>query len=200
MNGAVHRVVALADSLGKIPGAVESIEAGLLLVDNPSALVCLDWQTLMPGLIQSIQIDLSGGIIMYFILVVVVGFSILNTFLMAVLERTREFGVMMAVGTTPGRLIRLLLLESMCLTLVGLISGTAVGCLLTLVVQHTGINIGDASGLMVQFGMTGRLYPRLSVLSATAGPMLILLITFIAALLPTLRIRRLKPVEAMVHA
>ena len=67
----------------------------------------------MPGLRQSIEMDLISGLIFYLLLLLVVAFSILNTFLMAIFERTREFGVMMAIGTTPGRLTKVLLIESM---------------------------------------------------------------------------------------
>ena len=53
----------------------------------------------MPGVKQSIQMDLVSGLVsFYLMLIVVVAFSILNTFLMAVFERTREFGVMLAMG------------------------------------------------------------------------------------------------------
>ncbi|GAJ01540.1 unnamed protein product, partial [marine sediment metagenome] len=86
-------------------------------------LVVLDWMELMPGLIQAIQMDLVSAFIFYIILIVVVAFSILNTFLMAVFERTREFGVLLAIGTTPRRLTKLLLTESVSMTMVGIVIG-----------------------------------------------------------------------------
>jgi ABC-type antimicrobial peptide transport system permease subunit len=162
-------------------------------------LAVLDWDELMPGLSQSILIDLISGLIFYGLLLVVVAFSILNTFLMAVLERTREFGVMMALGTSRNRLTRLLLTESMLLTGVGIGLGIVLGCAVTLFFQSHGIEMSEAAELLQQFGISGTLYPRLSWLSASIGPILVLFITFLTAVYPALRVRRLTPVEAMRH-
>jgi ABC-type lipoprotein release transport system permease subunit len=52
---------------------------------------------------------------------------------------------------------------------------------------------------MGEFGISGKLHPRLSLISATIGPVLVLSITFLAALYPALKIRRLRPVEALAH-
>jgi ABC-type antimicrobial peptide transport system permease subunit len=135
---------------------------------------------------------------MYVILVLVVAFSILNTFIMAVFERTREFGVMMAIGTTPWRLVRILLLESGFLTLVGVLAGIAVGSLVTLHYSDVGISFGDnAAEYMAQYGLPPRLYPELSILTAVLGPFLVFVITILAALVPAMRIRKLRPVEAI---
>lgn len=71
--------------------------------------------------------DLVSGFIFYVILVVVVAFSILNTFLMAILERTREFGVLLAIGMKPKRLVRLVLAESAVLTFFGIAAGSFSG-------------------------------------------------------------------------
>ena len=159
--------------------------------------VVLDWDELMPGLRQAIRMDLVSGAIFYLILILVVAFSILNTFLMAILERTHEFGVMMAVGTRPDRLTRLVLTESAGMTLVGVGAGVVLGCLLTWYFQVHGIEIAGSSELLRQYGIPSRLYPRLSFMSASIGPLAVFVITLISALYPALKIRRLKPVEAM---
>jgi ABC-type antimicrobial peptide transport system permease subunit len=151
----------------------------------------------MPGLRQAINLDLVAGAVFYLILIIVVAFSILNTFLMAIFERTHEFGLMMAVGTRPGRLMRLVLLESAGMTLIGVVAGIAGGSLLTLYFMHTGIDLGESSDVLSQFGIPGRLYPQLSLLSATAGPAAVLAITLLAAGYPAMKLRRLRPVEAM---
>ena len=151
----------------------------------------------MPGLRQGIEMDLISGFIFYLILILVVAFSILNTFLMAIFERTREFGVLMAIGTRPGRLMRLVLLESALMTAVGIAGGILLGCLVTLYFQTHGIALSGAGELLRQYGIPGRIHPQLSVLSAFIGPAAVLLITVAAAFFPALRLRRLKPVEAM---
>lgn len=193
MRGAVHRIVITAKSLG----AAERAKATLKRLPALKGLGVLGWSDLMPGLKQSIQLDLVSGIIMYLVLVIVVAFSILNTFLMAIFERTREFGVMMAIGTRPGRLVKLVLAESMAMTGVGLIVGMALGTGITLWFSVHGIGLGEAGAMLAEYGIPDRLHPRLSLLSLLLGPAAVLVITFLAALYPALKIPRLDPVEAM---
>jgi putative ABC transport system permease protein len=126
-----------------------------------------------------------------------VAFSILNTFLMAIFERTREFGVLMAIGTTPGRLSKILLVESTTMTLVGIVFGMIAGSLVTWYFQVHGIVISGASELLRQFGLPERMHPQLSVLSASIGAGIVLAITILTALYPALKVRQFKPVEAM---
>jgi putative ABC transport system permease protein len=197
MSGAVHEVVAVGKSLEDIPGIKEAVATGIKKFDGNEKLVVLDWMELMPGLIEAIQMDLVSGFIFYIILIVVVAFSILNTFLMAIFERTREFGVFMAMGTTPGRLSRLLLLESAGITMMGIIIGIIAGSLITWYFQVHGIVISGASELMRQYGLPERMFPQLSVLSASIGPAVVLIITLLTALYPALKVRRLTPVKAM---
>lgn len=197
MRGAVHEVVVLGRSLD----AVETIEAklkrGIEVVDDHKAMAVLDWMDLMPGLVQSIKMDLVSALIMYAILIVVVAFSILNTFLMAIFERTREFGVLMAMGTTPGRLMRFLIFESVTITLIGIILGIIFGSLFTGYFQVHGIVISGASEFLSQYGLPERMYPKLSILSLSVGAGIVLVITLLTALYPAFKVRRLRPVEAM---
>jgi len=197
MQGAVHEVVVIANSLADVDKIKTALQKALPAVPSQKPLTVMDWNELMPGLRQSIEMDLVGGLIFYLLLVLVVAFSILNTFLMAIFERTRELGVLMAIGTTPGRLTKILLLESMIMTAMGIAAGIIVGSLITLYFQSHGIDFSGASELLSQFGITGRMYPKLSWLSATSGPLAVLVITFAAALYPALKVRRMQPVEAM---
>ncbi|UCF95610.1 MAG: ABC transporter permease [Desulfobacterales bacterium] len=200
MRGGVHAVVIIGKSLAAIPFIKAQLKARLAASNLNRSLTVLDWEELMPGLRQGIEMDLISGIIFYFILILVVAFSILNTFLMAIFERTREFGVLMAIGTRPGRLTRLLLIESLSMTAIGISTGILLGSLLTLYFQAQGIEFAGSSDLLSQYGISGRMYPKLSLLSALSGPLAVLGITFLAALYPALKIRRLRPVEAMSYA
>jgi ABC-type lipoprotein release transport system permease subunit len=193
MAGAVHRVIMLVRQLSGAGQAARAIRAQLPGDD----LVVLTWDELSPGLKQSIELDLIGGIIMYLILVLVVAFSILNTFFMAIFERTREFGVLMSIGTTPLRLVKLMLQESMAMTLLGLAIGITIGIGVTLVFSQVGIGFGDGGELLAQYGIAERLYPRLTLISILVGPVIIAVITFITALIPALKIPRMRPVDAM---
>ncbi len=197
MRGAVHEVVAIGTSLSDVSEMKNATRTGLRKLDQKYPLVALDWDEIMPGLLQAIEMDLVSGIIFWFILIVVVAFSILNTFLMAILERTREFGVLMAIGTTPRRLTKLLLIESTAMTVIGIVIGIIAGCLLTWYFQVHGLDLGGASELMSQYGISGRMYPQLSLITALSGPGAVLLITFLTALYPAFKVRRLRPMEAM---
>ncbi|WP_208728254.1 ABC transporter permease [Oceanidesulfovibrio indonesiensis] len=198
MRGAVHEIVVLADSLDAAGDVRKELSSTLGEIENEPPLVALSWDELLPGLKESITLDFVSGIIMYLMLTVVVAFSILNTFLMAVFERTREFGVLMALGARPGRLTRLLLIESTFLTLAGLVAGLALGVGVTLFFQSHGIPLGESIRDMVQqYGIPERLYPKLNMVALTVGPGIVLVITFITALFPALKVRSINPVEAL---
>ena len=197
MYGAAHEVVAFGKSLEYVPKIKGTVTAGIENTYKKGHLVALDWIELMPGLIQAIKMDLVSGFIFYIILIVVVAFSILNTFLMVIFERTREFGVIMAMGTTPGRLTKVLLIESASMTMVGIVLGIIAGSLITWYFQVHGIVISGASELMRQYGLPERMFPQLSLLSVSIGPGVVLVITLLTALYPALKVRRLRPVEAM---
>jgi ABC-type lipoprotein release transport system permease subunit len=202
MGAAVHEIVVAGGRLkdtGTIASALRPLLAGIANKDRDfeNRLVCLSWDALLPGLKQAIGMDLVSGLISYLILIIVVAFSILNTFLMAIFERTHEFGVMLAIGTRPGRLTGLVLTESAGMTLVGIGAGTVLGCILTGYFASRGIHLGGASELFSQYGIPDTLYPRLTPITILAGPITVFLITIVAALYPALKIRGLKPVEAL---
>lgn len=199
MRDSVHEAVIIAESLTKVFGVKARVADELSELKDDGDLKVLDWMEIMPGLLQGIEMDLVSGLIMYAILIVVVAFSIFNTFLMAIFERTREFGVLMAIGTTPQRLTRLVLLESVCMTIIGIGVGMVIGSLVTLYFQRNGIYISSAEEMLKEYGLPSRLFPKLSIISAAAGPSIVFLLTFISAVFPALKIRKIEPVEAMSH-
>ena len=199
MRGGVHEVVIISKTIRYIPEMKERIQAGIENIGPAAPLTVLDWKELMPGLYEAIMINIISRLIFYLILVTVVASSISNTFLMAVFERTKEFGVMMAVGTTPRRLTKILLIESINMTLVGIVAGIILGSLVTLYFQAHGIDFSASKELASKFGISSRIYPRLSFLSASAGPSLVFVITALAALYPAFKIRRLRPVDALTY-
>jgi len=197
MGKSVHEAVITANSLGDVARVQQQIQTDFYVDGKNEGLFVPDWMEIMPGLLQGIQMDLISGVIMYIILIIVVAFSIFNTFLMAIFERTREFGVMMAIGTTPSRITKLVMFESICMTIIGIILGIAIGSRVTLYFQKYGIYIAGTEDILKQYGIPDRLYPRLSLVSCTAGPLVVFLITFVSSVFPALKIRKLKPVDAM---
>lgn len=192
MNGAGHQVVILAPTLDEAP-MVQNRVAGMV----PDGLVVHDWDVLQPGLKQAIQADMSSAFFMYGVLVVLVAFSVLNTQLMSVLERTHEFGVVMALGMKPGRLGRLVMLETAMMGLLGFIFGAAAGALLTYWFSVNGLSYPGMEEMAANFNLPGRVYPQVSLIKTVFGPAVVFLFTLLAAVYPAWRLRHLHPVEAM---
>ncbi len=194
MEGAGHQVVIMAPSLGEVGALHARVEAA---VANEAGLVLHDWDALQPGLKQAIQADMSSAFFMYGILVILVAFSVLNTQLMSVLERTHEFGVVMALGMKPGRLGRLVMLETAMMGFLGLVLGALAGATLTIWLGIRGYTIPGMEEMAAQFNLPSRIYPRASVLSTLIGPVVVFVFSVLASVYPAWRLRRLHPVEAM---
>jgi ABC-type lipoprotein release transport system permease subunit len=194
MNGAGHQVVITGPSLGAVPELQARVEAVIAGRDD---IVVHDWDALQPGLKQMIQADMSSAFFMYGILVILVAFSVLNTQLMSVLERTHEFGVVMALGMKPGRLGRLVMLETAMMGMLGLVLGALLGAALTIWLGIRGYTIPGMEEMAAQFNLPGRIYPQATVLSTLIGPSVVFLFTLLASVYPAWRLRRLHPVQAM---
>lgn len=194
MNGSGHHVVI---NNGGIDGVAELETRVESLLPAGQDLVVHDWDRLQPGLQQAIKADMSSAFFMYGILVILVAFSVLNTQLMSVLERTHEFGIVMALGLTPGRLGRLVLLETAIMGLMGLAIGVLLGSVLTWWLSVIGFAYPGMDELAAKFNLPARFFPQISLLSLMIGPTVVFVFTIIAALYPALRLRRLHPVEAM---
>jgi putative ABC transport system permease protein len=193
MGGSVSVIALSGPSLASVDAALPAIRAGAAA----TGLTVEDWGALQPGLKQAIALDFSSSMLWYVSLVVVVVFIILNTLLMSVLERTREFGMLLAVGMRPQRIGGMLWLELVFLSLVGSAAGILIGGGAALWFQIHGMAISGLEGLFAQWGLPGRLHPALSWTSALAGPLVIVASVAIAGLVPYRRILRLEPVAAM---
>lgn len=189
-----HEVVITARELAEVDGVMRR---ALPLLPADGDLVVHDWDALQPGLQQAIQADMAGAWFMYGVLVILVAFSVLNTQLMSVLERTKEFGIILSLGLTPGRIGRLVVLETALMGGLGLVLGIAGGGLLTLWLGINGFSYPGMDELAVQFNLSDRIYPRLSLLSALIGPAIVFVFSLIASIYPALRLHWLHPVEAM---
>jgi putative ABC transport system permease protein len=194
MGDRAHAIVVRAPDLSRVDTVARAVAAAV--ADRPDASV-LTWDQLLEGLKQGISMDAAVGWFLYTVLVLVVTFSIFNTFLMAVLERTREFGVLLALGTRAGFLGSVVMAESLLLLLLGLGVGLALGVGACGLAGHYGIAFSSSEELLAQWNLPARIYPRMSLFSLTVGPLAVLVVTALAALFPIVRVRRLRPVDAM---
>ena len=194
MDNSGHAIVVDAPDLFVVNTWQKKIQQD---IKNKSDLVVLNWMELQPGLLQAIQADMSSAWFMYGIFIILVAFSVLNTQLMSVLERTREFGINLALGLKPGKLSRLILLETALMALLGLLIGCFIGYLITLYFQHYGFTYPGMEEMAVKFNLPPRMYPSISWISVLFGPAVVCIFSMLAAVYPALRVYFLRPVNAM---
>ena len=204
-------LAAMQDLLGR-PGQVNQLAAKLKDL-NQAVAVAADFDAkLGPGNIRalswrSIDREIIGiqafqdGIltVVLFVVFAIVALGILNTQLMSLFERVREFGVLMAIGARPRWIVRLLLIESALLGIVGTTLGIVLGAALIDHYGRYGLNlpVGDAFKYFLPFPSVIYLRPSWGIhLFACAT---VFIVTLLATLPPALRAGRLKPAEALRH-
>lgn len=195
MEGAAHAILIRGEELPD----VEAAEADLRAVAEEYGIVYLNWQELRPEVQQMINIDFYSAVMMYATLVIVVVFIILNTLYMSVLERTREFGVLLALGMKPPQIGRMVWMEIIFLSVVGAGIGIILGVILTGIFQNTGIAIEmeGTEEIYAQWGLPSRFYPEMTIGRVAAGPAAIVLLIGLLGIIPYRRVMGLRPVEAM---
>jgi putative ABC transport system permease protein len=194
MGGHGHNIVINADDLTLVPVLQNHVSK---LLNERKELALLDWNSLQPGLQQAIQADMASAWFMYIILIILVAFSVLNTQLMSVLERTREFGTMMALGVKPVRLGSLVITETFIMSTLGLALGAALGTALAYYLSIVGFSYPGMEEMAGKFNLPDRIYPSLSLLSIFLGPGIVFLFSLLASIYPALRLFFLHPVSAM---
>ncbi len=163
----------------------------------PDDVIARSWRELMPQVTQGIELDRISAKLMYGAILILVSFSVINTFLMVVFERTREFGMLLAIGMRPGLIIRQVLAEALFVWGVGVAVGLLLVVLLVSYFSSAGISIEGMEELARQFYMPDRIYPAITLQSLVVAPGVLLVGTQIAAFVASWRIRNLQPVAAL---
>ena len=165
----------------------------------PGNLKLLDWGILLPEMREVIAAYDVSRMIIVTILYLATGLGILNTFFMSVMERTREFGILMAQGMRPWAIRGLVLLETLLLGCIALTIGLLCGALMTLYMQQVGIDLAGYITPVTYAG--GTILPRLHAVfepgnfAVPAG--MLLFVSLFAGFLPANRAARLDPVAAV---
>ncbi len=194
MGNQGHNIVINAEDLTLVSARQQQVSN---IIAEHNNLLVLDWNKLQPGLQQAIQADMAGAWFMYAVLIILVAFSVLNTQLMSVLERTREFGTMMALGLKPVRLGFLVFTETFLMSSLGLAIGAALGTTLAYYLSIVGFSYPGMEEMAGKFNLPDRMYPSLSLLSIFLGPGIVFLCSLLASLYPALRLLSMHPVSAM---
>lgn len=156
------------------------------------------WQQVLPEVEQAIELDRTGGYIFFGLLLFLVAFSVANTFVMIVFERTREIGMLRSLGMRPWTIIGLFQIEAIALWVLGVLAGLTIAIPVMLWLKWEGLYMGEAlESTMSQMYMPSRIHGELSARSLCTAPLFLLVATQLAALLPGLRARHILPAEAM---
>ncbi len=163
-------------------------------------LAVLTWDEVVPDLIAIIEIDRAFTLIMLSLVFLVVVFAIANTMMMSVMERTRELGLLGALGLGPWATARLVLYESVAKSAVFMGIGLLIALAGHAAISRWGIPIGEA-GFDYDVGdvhiVEPVLYSHMNPESWLFASLLIFGLTTLAALHPAVRAARLQPTEAM---
>ena len=157
------------------------------------------WRELLP--FQTAYLRILDGFMWFWFLVVFVamGFGIVNTTLMAVFERMREFGLMKALGMKPWWILREVLVESFLLLICGLMVGNFLGFLSIYALSGSGIDLSALAAGAEYAGMARIIYPAIAVKDVLVANLTVLLLGLLVSIYPAIKASRFTPVQALAH-
>jgi ABC-type lipoprotein release transport system permease subunit len=163
----------------------------------------LDWKTLAPSMVDLINLVEVAWVFVLVLVLVAAAAGVANTMLMATFERTHEFGMLLALGASPARIVGMILLESLALAITGVVFGSALGGALVAWAHHTGINYARLTGVgPSQLSVMGvvwslTIYPRLAWVDVARVMVAVVVTSILASAWPAVRAARLQPVRAL---
>ncbi len=164
----------------------------------PEGLTALSWEQLLPLLNGYLSVFDSFMMLWYLVVFMAMAFGLVNTMLMAVLERTREFGLLKALGMKPVWIIRSVLLECLILLAIGLFAGNLLG-FATVHAFSGGIDMSFMAQGSEFFGMGHIVVPFLMLKDVAAVNAVIMVLGLLVCLYPAVKAGQITPIEAMAH-
>ncbi len=192
--GAAHQLVIQLEDPAQADAVAASLKARL--GDDYEVLT---WAELLPVL-KRMDAMMNGVIFgLATFVYLLVGLGVLNTMLMSVLERTREFGVLMALGTRPSRVMQVVLAESFWIATLSVVLGASLGALLSWQFSKTGFQLGTGGESMQLEGATlsTLVKTRFNPTDVFRAAGFVYAMALIVGLYPASRITRLQPAEAL---
>lgn len=174
----------------------EEVRDRLVSALGPSYEV-LTYADIMPLMISQMQIYEESMYIVYVIVGLAMIFGIINTMLMSVFERIREFGVLMSIGMKNSRLVGMILMEAALLGGLGAAIGLLAGLGLLIPLSHSGLNLSMFSESLTSFGSGSVIFPVLRLEAVAEAVVIMPFIAVIGAIYPAFKAIRFEPVRAV---
>lgn len=165
----------------------------------PSTYEVHSWRELLPLLAAYLRLFDGFMWLWYLVVFIAMGFGIVNTMLMAVFERIREFGLFKALGMRPWWIIKEVLIESFFLLVMGMAIGNTLGLLSVLVLSRSGIDLSALAAGAEFFGMTRVIYPAVSGKDVAMANLMVFILGLLVSVYPAAKAARFTPVEALAH-
>lgn len=186
----VHEIVMLVDNFKNADRYRDSLA-------KVSAMEIQSWGDVSPSLRYT---DSNVDFMLYIFMTIVaiaLTFGIINTMLMAVLERTQELGMLRAIGVNKIRTFSMVMIETLFLTLVGVPIGMVLSWLSISWVGSVGIDLSAFAQGLEDYGMSTTIYPELPEGYFVNIGLLMILATLLAAIYPSVKALKLNPVQAI---
>lgn len=194
LEGRLHEIAVLTDDVEAIDARAAAIDAA---VDTP---LVQTWWEAAPSARQMLDSSDASKVVLLGVVFLVAAFGVVNTMTMSVFERTRELGVLRAIGMRPGRLVLLVVFESLQLSLLAVLGALILGGLGDAWLVLRGIDFSSSleegfafSGVMLDPVMRGEVRPGGVVLTLAA----VLTVGVLSSLWPAWRASRMRPVDAI---
>jgi ABC-type lipoprotein release transport system permease subunit len=187
-------VTLFLEQVGQEGGVVADLQAELPGYDVDS------WETLRPEFRETMETKAAVTGFMGIVVVLIASIGILNLMMMAVFERTREMGVLAALGMKGRQIMGLYLLEGTLIGIVGAVIGCTLGAALLLWLGQVGLDFSSAQGMGEITALMGeRVYPSMSASDIVSRGILVAIVAALASLYPAWQASKQEPAEALHH-
>jgi putative ABC transport system permease protein len=194
LDGRISSIVVSLDDINSI----NTVKSDLNTKFGDLGFTLLDWTDLMPDMKQLIELDDISGIIYLGILMLVVAFGILNTVLMSVTERFREFGVMIALGTKQSELVKVLFIEVVLLLLISLGVGIGISYLLNYIFYLNPISLsGEFAQIYEEYGFIPQIETTMDSFIFTSTALSVMIMSAFAFIYPAYRVYKLEALKGI---
>jgi ABC-type lipoprotein release transport system permease subunit len=155
------------------------------------------WKELYPTLLTMQEMTDAFNAVSYLIVFLVAAIGIFGVILFSVLERLREFGVMMAIGTPFREVAKMLIIESLLLAFLGFAFGVLLSGSALAYYSQVGIDLKMYSDAFAQFGMSSLMIPSFKVAFFSDAFFAVMIATLLAIIFPLRRLKKLSPIDAI---